>query len=73
MDWDRVKAKDLFVALSSFLPSPSATLDVVKIYKSQFGKERMAIEEVSGPAELKTGLDPSFLLLLIRLNVEEVP
>ncbi|CAG0918074.1 unnamed protein product [Notodromas monacha] len=52
MDWDRVSAKDIYVALSSFLRPDSQILSV-KIYKSEFGKERMAIEQVSGPVELK--------------------
>ena len=52
MDWDRLTAKDLAAALSSFLSGPTASLKTVTIYKSQFGKERMALEEVSGPVEL---------------------
>ena len=65
MDWDRVTAKDLLVALSSFLPGPTASLDSVRIYKSEFGKQRMAVEEVSGPMELKTNGGFPFLRTLL--------
>jgi hypothetical protein len=52
MDWDRVKAEDLFLALSSFCP-PGGRLLKVSIYQSEFGKKRMAEEEALGPAELR--------------------
>ncbi|XP_013108507.2 ESF1 homolog isoform X2 [Stomoxys calcitrans] len=55
MDWDRIRAVDLMVLFSSFLPRGGTILSV-KIYPSQFGKERMKEEEMHGPPEL-VGLD----------------
>lgn len=51
IDWDRVRAVDIMVMLSSFLPRGSAIMSVT-IYPSEFGKERMAEEEARGPQEL---------------------
>ncbi|MFT7806182.1 ESF1 homolog isoform X2 [Arapaima gigas] len=51
MEWDRLKAKDLLALLSSFKPEGGFVLSV-KIYPSEFGKERMKLEQVQGPLEL---------------------
>ncbi|KAL1509267.1 hypothetical protein ABEB36_004030 [Hypothenemus hampei] len=51
LDWDRIRAVDLMVLFSSFLPS-SGTVESVIIYPSEFGKERLKEEEVKGPIEL---------------------
>uniref|UniRef100_G3MKN9 Uncharacterized protein n=1 Tax=Amblyomma maculatum TaxID=34609 RepID=G3MKN9_AMBMU len=51
LDWDKLRAQDLFVLLDSFKP-PSGVIHRVSIYPSEFGKERMAREQVSGPTEL---------------------
>jgi len=50
MDWDRIRAVDLLKLFSSFTPRGSTVVSV-KIIPSEFGKERMAQEEVSGPPQ----------------------
>ncbi|XP_075904889.1 ESF1 homolog [Nelusetta ayraudi] len=52
MDWDRIKAKDLLALLNSFSPKGGAVLSV-KIYPSEFGKERLKMEETQAPPELR--------------------
>ncbi|XP_046981717.1 ESF1 homolog [Schistocerca americana] len=52
MDWDRVRAQDLLVLLSSFLPKTGGAVEKVMIYPSEFGLQRMKEEEVKGPLEL---------------------
>jgi hypothetical protein len=54
MDWDRIKAQDLMVLFSSFLP-PGGRLLRASIYPSEFGKKRMAEEVLKGPLELTSG------------------
>ncbi|XP_062565523.1 ESF1 homolog [Armigeres subalbatus] len=51
IDWDRVRAVDIMVMLSSFLPRGSTILSIT-IYPSEFGKERLHEEEAQGPQEL---------------------
>uniref|UniRef100_A0A8C5KFU3 ESF1 nucleolar pre-rRNA processing protein homolog n=1 Tax=Jaculus jaculus TaxID=51337 RepID=A0A8C5KFU3_JACJA len=53
MDWDRIKAKDLLALFNSFKPKGSVVFSV-KIYPSEFGKERMKEEQVQGPVELQS-------------------
>ncbi|KAG5321975.1 ESF1 protein, partial [Pseudoatta argentina] len=52
MDWDRIRALDLMILLNSFLPS-SGLIHSVTIYPSEFGLQRMKVEEINGPSELK--------------------
>uniref|UniRef100_A0A2D4PQ08 ESF1 RRM domain-containing protein n=1 Tax=Micrurus surinamensis TaxID=129470 RepID=A0A2D4PQ08_MICSU len=51
MDWDQLKAKDLLALLNSFIPKGGVIFSV-KIYPSEFGKQRMKEEKLKGPAEL---------------------
>ncbi|KAL1787073.1 ESF1-like [Sigmodon hispidus] len=51
MDWDRLKAKDLLALFNSFKPKGGVVFSV-KIFPSEFGKERMKEEQVQGPVEL---------------------
>ncbi|XBW36800.1 hypothetical protein QEN19_002377 [Hanseniaspora menglaensis] len=48
MDWDNLKAIDLMMTFQSFVPKGGKILSL-KIYPSEFGKERMAREELEGP------------------------
>ncbi|KAJ2337890.1 pre-rRNA-processing protein esf1, partial [Coemansia sp. RSA 2618] len=48
MDWDHVRATDLFAVFSGFKPDSGAILSV-RIYPSDFGAERMAKEAIEGP------------------------
>lgn len=51
MDWDRIRASDIMVMCSSFVPTGGSVLNV-KIFPSEFGKARLAEEERCGPQEL---------------------
>lgn len=52
MDWDKIRAVDIMVLCNSFIPAGSGSVLSVKIYPSEFGKERMAEEDIKGPKEI---------------------
>ncbi|KAH9524210.1 pre-rRNA-processing protein esf1 [Bulinus truncatus] len=55
MDWDFVKAQDLYILFKSFVPE-GGHIKSVTIYPSEFGKERMAEEAMLGPREIREGI-----------------
>ncbi|KAJ1964857.1 pre-rRNA-processing protein esf1 [Dipsacomyces acuminosporus] len=48
MDWEHVRAVDLLTVFSAFKPDGGSIVSV-KIYPSEFGKERIANEAINGP------------------------
>ena len=52
LDWDRVSAADIYLALYSFCSEQSG-LKSVKIYMSEFGRKRLEEEDKLGPEELR--------------------
>ncbi|KAI8645138.1 hypothetical protein BD408DRAFT_412314 [Parasitella parasitica] len=48
MDWDKIKAVDILKVLGGFKPD-TGSIKSVTIYPSEFGKERLALEETQGP------------------------
>ncbi|KAK4417480.1 Pre-rRNA-processing protein esf1 [Sesamum alatum] len=51
LDWSQVRAVDLYVLLSSFLPKGGQILSVA-VYPSEFGLKRMEEEAIHGPIGL---------------------
>lgn len=51
MDWDKINAEDIFLALSSFC-SGGGCVKSIHVYISEFGKSRIEEEERIGPIEL---------------------
>lgn len=49
LDWDNVRAVDLMATFSSFVPS-RGRIESVTIFPSEYGKMRMAQEDIQGPA-----------------------
>lgn len=52
MDWDRVEAEDIFLALASFCPK-GGRVEKVTVLTSEFGKKRLKEEDLLGPEELR--------------------
>lgn len=50
LDWSHVRAVDVFTIVSSFTPPGAVTR--VRVYPSDFGMERMAVEEKLGPLNI---------------------
>jgi len=51
LDWDNIHALDILAVMQSFIPTTShETIKSIKIYPSDFGKERMQQEAIKGPA-----------------------
>jgi hypothetical protein len=48
LDWDNIRAADIMVVASSFVPV-GGQIDSVTIYLSEFGRERLEKEELEGP------------------------
>ena len=48
LDWDYIKAVDLYKLLDSFKPK-GGFIKSVKIFPSEFGKKQMEIEDIHGP------------------------
>ncbi|KAK9451203.1 uncharacterized protein V1518DRAFT_412831 [Limtongia smithiae] len=71
MDWDNVRAEDLMVAFSSFAPATGRVLSVT-VFPSEFGKERMAREEIEGPPKEVFSLSKSALTDDSHLNDDEL-
>ena len=51
MDWDKLRAVDLFALANSFKP-PTGVIQRVSIFVSDYGKERIEREEREGPGNL---------------------
>lgn len=50
MDWDKIKAVDILKVLSGFKPD-TGIIKSVAIYPSEFGKERLVLEDTQGPPQ----------------------
>ena len=51
MDWDRTTANDIFILLSSLKPD-HGHIKSVTVFPSEYGTQRLQIEEAVGPEEL---------------------
>ena len=55
MDWDRLRAVDIYMLCRSFVADTDGRVVSVAVYRSEYGKERMAEEEKYGPIGLYGG------------------
>ena len=60
LEWDRLGAVDLLVLFRSFIPQPANGTTAhpvrsVKVYPSEFGRQRMASEAMYGPTAIYAG------------------
>lgn len=51
LDWSNVRAVDIFMIISSFVPNPGAVRRV-RVFPSDFGLEKMEKEELMGPTNI---------------------
>ena len=51
LDWENLRAVDIFTILSSFVP-PGGAVKRVQVYQSDFGKERMEKDRLAGPTAI---------------------
>lgn len=56
LDWERVKAVDIYAALRSFLPA-GGRIESVTVYPSDYGLQRMKEETTRGPQGIYKPLD----------------
>ncbi len=57
LDWEHVRAEDIFAIMASF--TPPGAVKRVRVYPSDFGMEQMAKEEKFGPVDIwKNGRSP---------------
>ena len=69
MDWERVKAVDILVLFRSFAPSTGQVFDV-KIYVSEFGKQRLEQERHCGPGAFIANSDSDGAYCVVPLGIQ---
>ncbi len=50
LDWENIRAVDIFAIISSF--APPGAVKRVQVYQSDFGRERMTKDKLSGPTDI---------------------
>ena len=59
MDWEHLKATDIYALMQSFVSS-TGSVSSVTVYPSEFGKKRMKLENQVGPTTYITVLRAQF-------------